>query len=443
MRQFLNVKMPFIALICAFSLALNANADTPIRLHPENGATVIVLPDPTSSVVSIDVFVRAGVAEEEGISGLGNLAARALFGSNENQSRDAVRRYITSVGGNLETSWEPDYTLISCVTTRQAFLSAFYVISQALKTAEFDNETVTDARRAMDGDVARETQTPFRVAYAALRTRLFSAGPYRTDFGGNSESLKRLTFQGLKSYFHKRFTPANIVVSIVGNVSVAQVQSAIKLEWVDFDRPSAKALAFPNSEMVVEPTPLRRKVNAQTTLVSVGFRGPAMTDKDYPAYKVLEAIVGGGKSSRLFRQVRDSAGIGYAVGTYLAPLAHAGCLIAYAEFDPAHKDSDGKQLSYDEVQKLMVDSVQSVIVTPPTMAEVERAKRYVSGSHALLHQRTKDRAFYLGWYEAVGLGYEFDAKFPDLVSKVTMDDVKRLASVYLQKYAVAIVSPDR
>ncbi len=430
-------------LLVLISITGKLAADTPIRLHPENGATVIVLPDPTSSVVSIDVFVRAGVAEEEGISGLGNLAARSLFGSNDNQSRDAVRRYINSVGGNLETTWEPDYTLISCVTTRQAFPSAFYVISQALKTAEFDPETVTDARRAMDGDVARETQTPFRVAYAALRTRLFSAGPYRTDFGGNQESLKRLTFQGLKSYFHKRFAPANIVISIAGNVSVAQVQSAIKSEWVDFDRPAAKAIQFPNSEFVVDPTPIRRKVNTQTTLVAVGFRGPAMTDKDYPAYKVLEAIVGGGKSSRLFRTVRDAAGIGYAVGTYLAPLAHAGSLIAYAEYDPAHKDMDGKQLSQDEVQKIMIDSVQSVIVSPPTVAEVTRAKRYVAGSHALLHQRAKDRAFYLGWYETVGLGYEFDAQFSELVSKVSPEDVKRLATLYLQKYAVAIVSPDR
>jgi zinc protease len=413
------------------------------KLTFPNGVTAIVQPDAESNVVAICLFVRAGIAEEEGVSGIGNLAARAMFGSNDNQSKDAVRTEIYRVGGSLEIVWEPDYTLFTCVTTSAGFQDALYVMTQALKSAEFDTDTLLNARKDVLADIARENKEPFRVAYAALRTRLYDDGPYRLAFSGNGDNLWRLKTPTLQAFFRKRFTPSNTVISVVGNVKVAQVQRAIDNELLDFERPAGKPVRVPTTKIVSEVAPLRRSLPTATTLLAAGFRAPGVTEADYPAFRVLEAIVGGGKSSRLFRSVRDVAGVGYAVGTYIPPLAKEGSLLAYVEYDPAHVGADGKALSTDTVQKMLMDSIESVLKTPPTEAEVERAKRYAAGVHALAHQRTRERAFYLGWYETIGAGFGFDADLPHKISAVTVEDVKRVAAKVLAKHAVAIITPEK
>jgi zinc protease len=413
------------------------------KLTFPNGVTAIVQPDADSNVVAICLFIRAGIAEEEGVSGIGNLAARSMFGSNDNQSRDAVRTEIYRVGGSLDITWEPDYTLFTCVTTSAGFQDALWVMTQALKSAEFDAETLQDARKDVLADIARENTESFRVAYAALRSRLYDDGPYRLPFGGNGDNLRRLNTPTMQAFFKKRFTPSNTVISVVGNVKVAQVQRAIDNELLDFERPAGRPVRVPVTRMVGESAPIKRSLPTATTLLAAGFRAPGVTEADYPAFRVLEAMVGGGKSSRLFRSVRDVAGVGYAVGTYVPPLAKEGSLLAYVEYDPAHVGADGKALTTDTVQGMLINSIESILKTPPTEAEVERAKRYAAGVHALAHQRTRERAFYLGWYETIGAGYDFDTELPRKIAAVTVDDVKRVAAKVLAKHAMAIITPEK
>lgn len=405
------------------------------------GVRVIVQPDTNSDVVAICVFVRAGIAEEGGAPGLGRLVANALFGSNYNQSREAVERAIFSVGGSLETLWSPDYTLITCVTTPDAFEEAFYVIGQAIKNAEFDAETLEEARRAVLSDRTRDMSSPFSVAYEALRAAMYQESPYRLPFGGTPASLRRLSREAALRYFRQRFTPESTVVAIVGNISAARAQKAADIHLYDYDRPAARSRPPAPPERLTASLRVERRMSTHTTLILAGFNAPGLTDPDYPAFAVLTALVGGGRSSRLFRAVRDAAGVGYVVGAQTPPLARASHLLAYVEFDAKRIGAEGKTLDPVAVERLLVETVRSVLTNPPTGPEVERAKRFAIGTHALAHQRTRDRALYLGWYELLGLGHAYDAEYPRRLAAVTPDDVLRVAKQYLNHSVVSVVQP--
>jgi predicted Zn-dependent peptidase len=412
--------------------------DSVRRILP-NGLRVLVQPDRESAFVAICVFVRAGVAGEGRLSGIGNLVRYALFGNNLNQSSETISRAINAAGGNLETVWNPDYTLVTCVTTHEFFEDAFYVIAQALKHAEFDEESLGRARQLVAADVARENADPFRVAYAAIRTNLYRESPYRLPFFGLAESTRRLTREAALRFYHTGYRPENMVVSIAGDVSPERAHHVAATLLAYFDRPelppSHHSTASP--DILAETVRVVRRLPTHTTHVVAGFRAPGLAHPDYPAFAVLSAVIGGGKSSRLFRQVRDTEGVGYIVGAFTPPLVRESHLLAFVEVDS--KRNAGSDTG--EIEKRLVQTTLSILAMPPTAQEVERARRYVAGTHALAHQRTRDRAFYFGWYEAMGLGYEFDAEFARRVAAVTPEDVARVAKKYLDKYVLAVIMP--
>jgi predicted Zn-dependent peptidase len=210
---------------------------------------------------------------------------------------------------------------------------------------------------------------------------------------------------------------------------------------VDFDRAPGRPIR-PTRDDYAPPSRSERIVPASTTLLLAGFRAPAVADPDYPAALVLEAMLGGGKSSRLFRQVRDVGGVGYAVGTLFPTLARPSHLVAYVEYDPA-RDTKPSSADHPNPEKLLLDTVRTLITNPPSSVEVERAKRYAAGAHALNHQRTRDRAFYLGLYETLGVGYAFDAELSKRIEAVTPQDVARVAKACLNDPTVVAVRPPK
>jgi zinc protease len=410
----------------------------PSSFVSKTGVRVVVQADNNSDTVALCLFVRAGVAEEEGVAGVGSVTSRALFGSNYQQSGDSVSRAIYDAGGSLESRFTPDYTVFTCVTTKDRFRDAVYLLATALKSAEFDSEALRRAKADVAADIARELRDPFPAGYAKLRDQLYADSPYRLPNGGTDEALRTVTPEAVKRFFTRRYTPENTVLSVVGNITAELVERTVANQFVDFERAPGRPLRLASDEYA-PPSRSERAMPTTTTLLLAGYRAPAVGNHDYPAALVLEAMLGGGKSSRLFRQVRDVAGVGYAVGTTFPTLARPSHLVAYVEYNPA-RDAN-TTVSQPNPEKLLVDTVRTFITNPPTPEEVERAKRFAAGTHALNHQRTRDRAFYLGLYETLGVGYGFDAELSKRIDAVTPQDVARVAKNCLTEPAIVIVHP--
>lgn len=412
-----------------------------VKITLPTGLRIIIRPETDTNLVAICAFVRAGVAEEQNTLGISNLVARALFGKGFNLTRASMERAIQKAGGSLDVQWNPDYTAFTCVTTREAFDHAIYVLTQALKNAEFDAETLDRARREVETDIERETSDPFRVAYAVLRSAMYADSPYRLPFGGISETLRRVTPEMAQRFFQRYYTPQNTVIAVVGNVNAKETIRTVEIYFQTYNRPAPPSRPSTPPETLPEDMRRLRRLPVHTTLILTGFSAPGLVNPDYPAFLVLDAIIGGGKSSRLFRTIREKAGIGYIIGSYTPPLARESHLLSYVEFDSARVEAVGAKMDTATVEKMLVDTVRSVLTSPPTMQEVERAKRFVIGSHALARQRSRDRAFYLGWYELMGVGYTFDTTLPELIAAVRTEDILRVAKKYLKHYVVSVVEP--
>lgn len=400
------------------------------------GVRVIVQPDTSSETVAICVFIRGGVAEDD--AAVVALAARSVFGANLQQSSDAVRRTIYDTGGSLESVYTQDYTLFTCVTTKDAFRDAVNLIANALKAPEFDSETVRRARAEVAADSRKLEGDTFQAGCAVLRSRLYDASPYRATIAPSIAALDRVGIAGLRRFVNRRYTPDRTIISIAGNVTLEQARTVVENQFTDYSRPAAGAARAVGPEPIPDLSRSERRIASPSSILLVGCLAPGITDPDYPAFLVLNALLGGGKSSRLFRDVRDRGAVGYSVGSVFPALAHPAHLIAYVEYDAARAATTDPAPN-QSVEKLTTDSLQSPLAVPVTDAEVDRAKRFAIGLHALAHQRPRDRAFLPGLYETLGVGYAFDTDLPRRVAAVTRADVDRVARRYLARTVTVLM----
>jgi predicted Zn-dependent peptidase len=166
--------------------------------------------------------------------------------------------------------------------------------------------------------------------------------------------------------------------------------------------------------------------------ITLGYLGVQAGHRDFSALRVLNAILGEGLSSRLFVEIRDKRGLAYQVSSSLALRAGPGFIRLSAGTDPPNLST---------VVAGMLREVERLRTESPPADEVEKAKRGIIGRYALAREDLESQAFYLGWYEILGVGYDYDARFPQEIAQVSPADVQRVARQYLVNHVLAIVAP--
>jgi zinc protease len=350
-----------------------------------------------------------------------------------------VARSVAEVGGTLETLRTPDYVAITCVTVGGELEEASYLLCEALKNADFApdalaraRQTILDARRARASD-------GFETACAAIRDRL-SALPEPPE-----TLLRRVTQEGAQDYFRRRYLPSRTVIAVVGPFRAEQAQHFLTRDLFDYERPASASSRFLAAapKPPSEPQTITLSTQDRAAYALAATSAPDVTSPDYPALTVLQALLGGGHASRLFRRVREQLGLGYDVGASYQ-VDRADPLIAYLQWD-SHRALSGSPStlapSPAQALQLLQAQLDALLTDPPTDAELDRARNYAIGRDALRHERARDRAFLLGWYEAMGLGTTFDAAFPRRLAAVTRADLQRVARTYLTPRLCALVLP--
>jgi predicted Zn-dependent peptidase len=159
-----------------------------------------------------------------------------------------------------------------------------------------------------------------------------------------------------------------------------------------------------------------------TPSVSLGWRLPPTLHPDFPALQVLSVILGGPFSSRMWIEMREERGLAYSCGASLLQGVQAGGIMAYAA-------TDKKQLQ--AAREIILSQVADLQDNACSKEELEIAQRYIIGTHELAHQGPSAWVEFLGASEVSGLGWEYDFEYPELIERVTPEDIQRVAATYL------------
>ena len=411
------------------------NAETVQRVVLTDGVRLLMLPRPDADTVAMTLFVRMERDTSPDDALTGALVARAFLYGNENRSFDSIAQTVRTVGGRVEILHTPDYVAVTLVTTASRLRDAGYLLAQALKNATMSRDAldraakdIMEARKTPDGD-------GITLAFEAAQN---AALPYPP---AEERALQRVLPEAAQDYFRSRYLPERTTLALVGNFVPAQARKTLDNFFFDFDRKPTRPVRL----LTAAPPAFRS--SARETLenafgplsyAAVAANAPSVTSPDYPAFLVLHTLLGAGHASRLFRHIRDTQGIGYEVNALYRPEIST-TWTAYLQWDAARS-----QVTPEDALKRLNAELDGIANEPPTEAEISRARSLAVGLDALRHERVRETAFLLNWYETMGVGAGFDADLPRRIAAVKREDVLRVAkTAFASRHEILVVPPGR
>ena len=406
----------------------------------DNGLVVIIKENPSSDLVVTEALVRAGPRlEDPATSGTTFFLRGMLVRGTERRTGAEIAQTIESLGGQLGGGTGADFTTLYTITPSRHVDVAMEVLADLLTHARVDPQDVETQRRVSLSRINQNADQPLARALDLFNGALYPYHPYAQSVFGTAESVNALTRGQLVEFYHRHFTAPNMVLVVAGNITQAAALEKVKRVFAGLraDPVPRRIRWLRLVERALAPTPgasleVRESRSIAAAWITLGYLGVQAGHRDFAALRVLNAILGEGLSSRLFVEIRDKRGLAYQVSSSLALRAGPGFIRLSAGTDPPNLST---------VVAGMLREVERLRAESPPADEVEKAKRGIIGRYALAREDLESQAFYLGWYEILGVGYDYDARFPQEIAQVSPADVQRVARQYLVNHVLAIVAP--
>lgn len=238
---------------------------------------------------------------------------------------------------------------------------------------------------------------------------------------GFAETVGEFKREQLLNIHEEQLRPASWIISIVGAVETTETLRLLEQLFGGLVSPAG---AFPD---LIYPNPSKNgsftiHKEGEQACLAIGFGAPSITDPNYISARVLNAILGEGMSSRIFSELREERGLAYATGSSYSARMLGGQLFGYIGTKPE---------SLEEAKTEMLNIFQKICDEEVGEEELNRTKQFLIGRFLIDHQTNFKRAFYPGYFEATGLGYEWDSRYPDEIAKVTAKQVHSIANTIL------------
>ena len=401
----------------------------------ENGITLIVVENQAADIVSGRFFLKGAgtIVESSQQAGLAHLVSAVITKGTDNLSALDIAEKIESIGAGLGADASTDYFSLSLKTVSSDFLPMLELLAEIMRSPAFPAAEVELERKLTLQGIRSQQEQPFNVAFNQLRQLMYPQHPYGISVLGTETSVAALTREDLLQYHQTHFRPDNLVISLSGRITAQQAIDLVGQTFGNWKLPERSVPPIKVTSPTPNPTRSEIIQDTQQSIVMLGYLGTKVNLDDYPVLKLISTYLGNGLSSRLFVELREKRGLAYDVSAFFPTRMDTAPFVTYMGTAPTNTEIAVEGLS-SEVERLTT--------TPLSEAEIQSAKNKLLGQYALGKQTNGEIAQTYGWYEALGLGVEFDSTFQAAIPPITSERVQQVAQKYLTQPYISIVKPN-
>jgi zinc protease len=407
----------------------------------KNGLTILIREIHSSQVVSTQVLVRTGSIHEDRYlnGGLSHYLEHIVSGGTTSRfAEEETRKILQSIGGASNAYTSYDRTVYFINTTTSHYKTALnlllsYVTECMIDVREFERE-----KQVIQQEMKLGENDPDRQLWKLFMKTAYQVHPIRHPIIGYEDVFVRISRDQLYEYYKSRYTPQNMVVTIVGDVDPREALGEVTRLAGDLKRNFEKPVYIPKEPPHVGPMQVEREFSAaRLTSMTIGFPSVTLKDPDLYPLDVLSLILGNGRTSRLYRVLKDRDKSVLTVGTFnWTPAFATGIFGVTMRLEDANRKRAMESL-WSEIESLQ----ESLIETK----ELDKAKRRVRTDQIFGNQSANSIASSLAnSYLATGDPY-FDERYVREIQKVSREDVLRVAQRYLarDRMTMAVLTPPK
>ena len=366
--------------------------------------------------VSIGVWLTRGSRHEPvEQSGIAHFVEHMLFKGTATRSAEDIAQTIDSIGGQMDAFTAKEYAGYYLKVLDEHLPLAVDVLSDIVMRPALSADDVEREKKVVVEEIKMVEDTPDDLVHELFTEGFWPDHPLGRPILGTRETVEALSAEGLRQYFTTAYSSPNLIVAAVGNIEHAQVRELVTRAFEGLPVVSEPLLDIPPR---VVPHVLIRNKELEQSHVCLGTSGYQQDHVDRYASYVLNIVLGGSMSSRLFQNVREKRGLAYAVFSGLVAYRDAGSVTVYAGCANS---------AVGELIDVVITELRRLKTETLPESELRRAKDHLKGSLMLNLESTSSRMSHLARQEIY-----FDRQFGldetlEGVERVTQDDIRRVA----------------
>jgi predicted Zn-dependent peptidase len=399
-----------------------------------NGVRILVERLEHVHSAAIGFWIDTGSEQEApATNGICHFLEHMLFkGTNRRTALD-IAQSLEAAGGNLNAFTDKEHTCFHARVLADEVPLALDVITDMLLHSRLDPKEVKREREVIVEEIKMYDDTPDDLVHELLSAAMWQDHPLARPVTGTKTTVRSFNRETLIDFLRGFYTPDRLVVALVGKVDVDAVVAQLEKAFVGFSQPGRPA---DRPELAHHPVHKVKYRAIEQVHLAMGFPGVSIMDDRRFALALLNSILGGGMSSRLFQEVREKRGLVYSIGTYESLYRPGGMFAVTAGMSPKHLPT---------VLSLVHEELGKVIAGDIGEKELQDAKRQLRGGLLLSLEVPRHRMSRMAQNELYYGRHVPPEEVLAAIEKVTPKDLQALGEELFPKSrcAVSVVGPVR
>ena len=395
-----------------------------------NGLTVITEQMAHIRSASIGIWLETGSRDEDPEwNGISHFIEHMVFKGTKHRTAEEIARQVDSIGGNMDAFTAKDCICFNVKVLDEHVPIALDILSDLVLNPIFAAADITRERGVILEEIKMDEDNPDYLVHEIFTQNFWKDHPLGKPILGTKETVKRFEREPVLDAYTHRFAPGNIIVSAAGNLDHDRF---VELVTSHFQHMKASKNGFHSSApKIVSRIILRNKKALEQVQLCMGVPAHHIAHEKRHAGYVLNTLLGGGMSSRLFQNIRERQGLAYSIYSDLNPYRDTGCLAVYAGTSLA---------SASKVVQSVISEFRKLKTEPVPDEELNRSKAQLKGSLMLSLESSTARMSNLARQE---MYFERFYDLDELIEKieaVTAEDLHTLANEFFKTESVAVTA---
>ncbi|MEN2766399.1 M16 family metallopeptidase [Ornithinibacillus xuwenensis] len=396
----------------------------------KNGLRIVLEKIPAVRSVTIGIWILTGSRNEnEENNGISHFLEHMFFKGTKTRSAADIAEAFDSIGGQVNAFTSKEYTCFYAKVLDTHKEHALDILADMFFNSAFDQEEMEREKKVVFEEIKMYEDTPDDIVHDLLARASYGQHPLGYPILGTEEHLKSFSPDTLRNYIKEYYTPENVVISVAGNVEedfITKIEGYFGSYQSSYQRPAIQKPAFLGGS-------IERNKDTEQAHLCIGYNGLQIGAENIYSLIILNNVLGGSMSSRLFQEVREKRGLAYSVFSYHSSFLDNGLLTIYA--------GTGKE-QLPLLQDTIENAVKTLVDSGLTDKELRNSKEQLKGSLMLSLESTNSRMSRNGKNELLLKRHKSLDEMIQEIDSVSHDTIQQVIDfTFSQDPSIALIAP--